>query len=225
MDVTLRVLFVALTMGRALLLSLLVSAACFTFADLDIQVNGLFPGQAVMTINGTLRILKVGQTSPEGVTLLESDSQQAVVEIAGKHRTLALSERISSTYNSAAAAEVRIPRGVGGHYFVGGNINGHSVQFMVDTGATTIAMNYLEAERLGVDFRSSRQGVANTAGGVVQTLYVILPKVTVGAITLHHIPAAVVVGSHPQQILLGNSFLSRVSMIEEQGVMVLRKLQ
>ncbi len=189
----------------------------------DISVNGLFPGQAVLTINGKQRLLKVGKTSPEGVKLISSDSQQAVVEVDGERLTLELSQRISSTYRSAETLEVRIPKGAGGHYSVGGNINGHPVTFLVDTGATTIAMNYLQAERLGLDFRKGRSGRASTAGGVVETLHITLPKVTVGSITLWQVEAAVVIGTHPQQILLGNSFLTRVNMTEEQGVMVLRK--
>lgn len=192
-------------------------------AEPDIQVNGLFAGRAMLTIDGNRRLLKVGSRSPEGVKLIASDSQQAVVEVEGRRLTLQLSQHISSSYRSVGIQEVRIPRGEGGHYFVGGNINGYSVRFLVDTGATAIAMNYLEAERLGINLGDSKRGYASTAGGEVETLTVTLPKVTVGGITLHRVPAAVLVGTHPRQILLGNSFLSRVKMTEEQGVMVLRK--
>lgn len=191
----------------------------------DIRVNGLFPGQAALTIDGRQRLLKEGATSPEGVKLISSDSERAIVEVDGRRSTLNLSRHISSTYRKAKAAEARISRGPGGHYSVGGNINGHAVQFLVDTGATAIAMNHNDAERLGLDFRKGRAGRANTAAGIVETLHITMPKVTVGSITLWQVEAAVVTGTHPRQILLGNSFLSRVQMAEEGGVMVLRKAQ
>lgn len=188
----------------------------------DIRVNGLFGGSAVLVINGKQRLLKQGQTSPEGVTLIDSNSRRAVVEFDGRQMTLGLSDHISSSFQAAEMAEVRIPRAENGHYFVSGFINGRPADFMVDTGATSIAMNLHHAEQLGVNFRRGRKGSASTAGGIVNAYHIPLQKLTIGNITLNQVDATVVVGDFPSQILLGNSFLSRVEMSEEEGVMVLR---
>lgn len=209
--------------GRILALAfaaLIAATPCW--AAPDIRVNGLFGGRAVLVINGKQRLLKQGQTSPEGVTLIESDSQKAVLEVDGQRMTLGLSEHISSSFQAAEIAEVRIPRAENGHYFVSGFINGRPVDFMVDTGATSIAMNLHHAEQLGVNFRRGRKGAASTAGGVVSAYHVPLEKLTIGNITLHQVEATVVIGDFPSEVLLGNSFLSRVEMSEEEGVMVLR---
>jgi aspartyl protease family protein len=189
----------------------------------DIQVNGLFSGSAVLVINGKQRLLKQGQTSPEGVTLLESSSQQAVLLVEGTRLTLRLSDRISASFQASEKAEVRIPRADNGHYFVSGYINGRPVSFMVDTGASAVAMNMHDAQRLGVNFRRGVKGSASTAGGIVDAYHVDLDKLSIGNIIVHHVRATVVIGNFPTQVLLGNSFLSQVEMSEEAGVMVMRK--
>lgn len=189
----------------------------------DIRVQGLFGGSAVLVINGKQRLLKQGQTSPEGVKLVSSDSHQAVVEVEGQQVTLGLSQHISSTFQAAEQAEVRIPRSPNGHYMVSGFINGHPVDFMVDTGATSVAMNLNDAKRLGVDFRRGKHANASTAGGIVNAFEVDLDKLVIGNITARQVSATIVVGNFPSNVLLGNSFLSRVEMTEEEGVMVLRK--
>lgn len=208
--------------GAGLLVSaLMVNLGCW--AGLDIRAQGLFSGSAVLVINGKHRLLKQGQTSPEGVLLVSSDSRQAVIEVDGKQLTLGLSAHISSNFQQAEEAEVRIPRSDNGHYFVSGAINGHPVNFMVDTGATSVAMNLADAERLGVPFRNGKRIRASTAGGIVNAFEVDLNKLTIGNITVYKVSATVVVGDFPSQVLLGNSFLSRVKMTKEEGVMVLTK--
>jgi aspartyl protease family protein len=200
------------------LLSVLVG-----WAAPDIRVQGLFGGSAVLVINGKQRLLKQGQTSPEGVKLVSSDSHQAVVEVDGQQVTLGLSQHISSSFQAAEQAEVRIPRSTNGHYMVSGFINGHPVNFMVDTGATSVAMNLNDAKRLGVDYRRGKHTKASTAGGIVNAFEVNLDKLVIGNITARQVSATVVVGNFPSTVLLGNSFLSRVEMTEAEGVMVLRK--
>jgi len=193
------------------------------FGAPEIIASGLFKGKALLTINGQPRLLKVGATSPEGVRLLSSDSQQANILVEGQTLTLHLSERISAAFKKPKFSEVKIPRSRNGHYFTAGAINGRPAKFMVDTGATVIAMNINEARRLGIDLRQAKLGISSTAGGMVETFRVVLDKVSVGNVTLHNIRASVVDGNFPEQILLGNSFLSKVEMTEQAGVLVFRK--
>ncbi len=189
----------------------------------EIIASGLFKNKALLTIDGKPRLLKVGASSPEGVTLLNSDSQRAKILVEGQTLTLHLSERISTAFKKPKFSEVKIPRSRNGHYFTAGAINGRPAKFMVDTGATVIAMNINEARRLGIDLRQAKAGMSSTAGGMVETFRVVLDKVSVGNVTLHSIPASVVDGDFPEQILLGNSFLSKVEMTEQAGVLVFRK--
>lgn len=213
-------------MRKALGVSLVVFGllvASISWAAPDVRVQGLFGGSAVLLVNGKQRLLKQGQTSPEGVKLVSSSSRQAVIEIAGQQYNLGLSQHISSGFQAADVAEVRIPRASNGHYMVGGFINGRPVEFMVDTGASSVAMNLNDAERLGVTFRRGKPIRVSTAGGVVQGFEIDLDKLVIGQITTYKVSATVVVGNFPSQILLGNSFLSQIEMTEEEGVMVLRK--
>ncbi|MGE3295737.1 MAG: TIGR02281 family clan AA aspartic protease [Porticoccaceae bacterium] len=201
----------------------LVSASASVVAAPEVQAIALFRDRAMLEINGVQRLLKAGEMAPEGVRLVASDSTGAVLEIDGKRVRLALSQRIAASYAEAEFAEVRIPRGEQGHHFVGGSINGHGVRFLVDTGATTIAMSSLDAERLGLKWREGSRGVASTASGLAESRELTLATFSIGPITLHRIPATVVTGAYPTSVLLGNSFLAKVEMTEESGVMILRQ--
>ncbi|OUS11084.1 hypothetical protein A9Q89_10085 [Gammaproteobacteria bacterium 53_120_T64] len=189
----------------------------------EIIASGLFKDKALLTIDGRPRLLKVGASSPEGVTLLSSNSRQASILVEGQTLTLFLSQRISTAFKKPKFSEVKIPRASNGHFFAAGAINGRPTKFMVDTGATVIAMNRNEARRLGIDLRRAARGMSSTAGGMVETFRIVLDKVSVGGITLHSIPASVIDGDFPEHILLGNSFLSKVEMTEQSGVLVFRK--
>ena len=189
----------------------------------DVRVHGLFGKSAVLVINGKQRLLKQGQTSPEGVTLISSGKSEAVLEVGGQRVTLGLSQHISSNFQAAKMAEVRIPRGHNGHYFVSGFINGRSVDFMVDTGASAVAININQAKALGIDYRNGQRIQMNTAGGVTDARDVVLNKLTIGNITLYNVRCIVNMGSFPTMALLGNSFLSKVQMTENEGVLLLKK--
>jgi aspartyl protease family protein len=210
------------TNGIAGLLLLACSAAAA--APPDIRVNGLMPNQAVVTIDGKQRILKVGTPSPEGVSLIVADSKKATLEWQGEHFERTLTREISAQYaDRAAQEEARIPRGRGNHFFTTGNINGQPVNFMVDTGAFAIAMTPAEADRLRLNWRQGERFVANTAGGGTPSYKITLDSVSVGGITLRNIMAAVIVADSSTDILLGMSFLEKTEMREENNVLVLRK--
>ncbi len=96
--------------------------------------------------------------------------------------------------------------------------------FMVDTGATILAMSSRHARQLGIDYRSSGEvGRVTTASGVSRSHYVDLDRVEVGSITVRNVRAAVVEGGYPQEILLGMSFLRHVGFSEDDGVLTIRQ--
>lgn len=191
-------------------------------AALDIEVAMLANGSALLNIDGKQCFLRAGARSPEGVLLVSADQQAAVIEWEGARRSLGLNKRISAAFAAPAKTEVRIASGRGGHYVTPGRINGLPVTFMVDTGASIVALNYLEAERLGIDYRAGTPITVNTANGIAKAFRVVLNSVAVGNIELHQVPAAVSTTASPSTILLGNSYLSKVDLRVESGVLLLQ---
>lgn len=210
-------------LDRALAFCCLLACNC-AFALPDVQVHGLMSNQAVVTIDGKERILKVGKPSAEGVILVSADSRKAVLEWQGERFELTVDKQITSNFAAPAGKnEVRIERGHNGHYFTPGQINGRLVNFLVDTGAFAIAMNPAEADRIGLNWRKGERFVAGTAGGGTPSYKVILDSVSVGSITVHNVEAAVIVADTDSDILLGMTFLKETEMREENNALVLRK--
>lgn len=211
-------------LGKAYWQCVLLVCLCFSGHSVrgqEVMVSGLFSGAAVLVIDGQQQLLKAGRTSPEGVTLISADSRGCVVEIAGQRHNLSLSQQIASGFAEAASLELRLPEADGGHYYAEGQINGHAVQFLVDTGATNVSMNRSTAERLGINFRAGEQAYARTAAGVTPIFLVTLARVTVGGISVDQVQASVHVDESPPIVLLGNSFLGQLEMKKDNGVLVL----
>jgi aspartyl protease family protein len=192
-------------------------------AETQVRVVGLFPGAAVLKVDGQRKLVKVGETGPGGVQVVSADSRSAVLRVDGIERSYGLSRDYSATTGVASApAQVSIAKGIGGHYWVAGSISSKHVQFLVDTGATAVAMNEGAAKRLGIDYRVEGQPmVVNTASGTAQAWRVKLDSVKIGGILVLGVEAAVVAGEAPTEVLLGMSFLNRVSWREEQGMLLL----
>lgn len=210
-------------MRRNLIAAALLLAPAVALAT-DVTVVGLFPGKAVVTINrGAPRTLSVGQKTSEGVVLVSVDRTTAVLEIDGKKQSLEMGQHFESAAATGGRNEVTMAEGSGGHFIVTGQINGNSVRFMVDTGATLVALSATEAKRLGIDYEKGQRGRASTAGGIVPSYRVKLDSVSVGDITLLGVDAAVVEGPGMDFILLGNSFLSRTEMRREGSTLKLIK--
>ena len=190
----------------------------------DVRVVGLFNNQAVLQINGRQHVLKAGQTSPEGVKLLEADSESAVLQVEGERVEARLDGRVSAPGRSAAAKEVQVWRNTSGMYTTVGSINGLPVSFLVDTGATQVAMNAGQARRLGVDYRvTGRPAEVTTASGVERAGMVRLDSVKVGELEVRNVQAVVLDGAQPQTTLLGMSYLGRMKITNDGRLMTLQK--
>lgn len=189
-----------------------------------VEVQALFEGRAVMLLDGKRRLLKVGETSPEGVQLIRSNSKGAEIEINGKRRKVQLGRRIGSQFAAPRKQKVRVIADAQGMYRSNGSINGVPVRFLVDTGATLVSINEAQAKRIGLDYeRLGTPGSSVTASGVADIWRVKLTRVTLGDIELRDVDAAVHRGEFPPIALLGNSFLSRLSMIRSGGAVVLQR--
>jgi aspartyl protease family protein len=181
--------------------------------------------KALLMINGAPHTLAVGSTV-KGVTLKRVMQGQAEVEINGKTLLVAIGGAPASVGagggGGATGREILIAVGPGGHFITSGQINGKPVQFMVDTGATVVAMGRGEAERLGIDWKTGQRSVSHTAGGVVQSYGVSLTSVRIGDVEIFGVNAMILPAEMPF-VLLGNSFLSRFSMRRDANVMKLEK--
>lgn len=192
-----------------------------------ITVFALFQNKAIINIDGARRVLSTGETSPEGVKLIRTDTQQelAEIEIGGQREMLALGVVNAGGFGQTEESDsITLWADTGGFFYTSGTINGVQVRFLVDTGANTIAMSSRTAERIGLDYkRHGRAALANTAGGIVPMYSLRLNSVSVGGITLHNVDAGVIQGDHPPDVLLGMSFLGRLNMKRDGDKMELTK--
>jgi len=189
----------------------------------DVALIGVIGDKAaVLAIGGgEPKTVKVGQKW-SGVTVISVERGQATVEIDGKPRVLMIGQH----YRSAPAASVRqtvtLAADPRGHFFTDGAVNGNPVRFLVDTGATTVALPASEAVRLGIDYRKGKRAFSNTAGGVVPIYVVTLDTVRLGSIELTGVEASVVERGL-DIALLGMSFLNRVEMKRDGHLMTLTR--
>jgi len=192
------------------------------FAAKHVVAVGLFTDKAMIVIDGQHHILSVNGKSVMGVRLLSSNSEKATVEINGKTEVLMPNVSVGSVNDSGSEARVQVWPDRQGMYMTTGSINGYTVKFLLDTGASFIVMNSNVAKRLGIRYRvDSKIGKALTASGTVRTYNIKLKVVTVGGIRVNNINAAVIQGNYPRQILLGMSFLSKVKMQNKGRALVL----
>lgn len=200
-----------------------LSAALPLCAAPLVQVVGLFPGAAVISVDGVRKLVRQGQTGPSGVVVVSVDRSGALLKVDGREQRYELSREYNQAgYSAPKKQQFSIARGAAGHYWASGSMNGQPTQFLVDTGATSIAMNEAQARRLGIDFRvNGTPMVASTASGTVRGWSVHLDSVKVGPIEVMGVEAAVLEGESPSEVLLGMSFLNRVRWREDQGVLVL----
>ena len=184
--------------------------------DLQILVMGLYRDHAVLEINQQQHFLSVGQRTPEGVTLISANSNQAILDIAGRQGVFELNNRVGAMYSAPVESPVVSIWPTNGMYLTSGSVNGYTVDFMVDTGASVIAINGETAKRLGVDYLSANQIGVRTASGVELAYSIELESVQLGDISLENVAAVVIDGPEPQRALLGMSFLNAFDM-ERKG--------
>ncbi len=117
-------------------------------------------------------------------------------------------------------SEVVLHRNRSGHYIAPGQINGHDVIFLLDTGATTISVPERVARQAGLE--AGRASRVTTASGVVQVYQTQLSSVQLGNIRMHQVPAHINPHMPSDIVLLGMSFMKNLEMTQRDGVLTLR---
>jgi aspartyl protease family protein len=193
-------------------------------AATDVTVVGLSSTRASVSINGGApRWLAVGQRSPEGVLLVAADRESATFEIDAKRRVLKMNQAYVATGAAGGASNsVTLKADGRGHFIAEGQVNGGSVRFLVDTGATAVALPAAEARRLGINYLKGERGSVQTANGTANAYRVKLDTVRLGDITLNNIDGVVLEGGLAMP-LLGMTFLNRTEMKRDGETMVLTK--
>ena len=126
--------------------------------------------------------------------------------------------------SAANSSSMTIPRGDNGQFNVEGTVDGRRMNFLIDTGASVIALREGDAARLGIH-PSEREYTArvSTANGVVRAAPIELNRVEVGSLTVRNVAALVLPDEALSQNLLGMSFLSRVRWEHRNGRLVLEQ--
>lgn len=218
-------------MARTLVLSIVVMVlAIDTFAQsgkIEIQVLALAKEKVVVLIDGKRQVLKLGEKSPDGITLLETGIKTALVDINGAQAVLeagqVVTPYVSTPLPETGTGSVTLWADADGFYRAPGQINGSTVRFLVDTGATAVTISAALAKRIGLDLSKGQQTFAQTASGITPMTLLTLKSVSVGRIKLHNVQAGVLPGQLPPTPLLGASFLNRVNMERDGQKMKLRK--
>lgn len=205
-------------------LILLVFVCGHSLAVDKIKIVGLFKDKAVIIIDGKQHVLRKNTTSPEGVTLISANSNEAILEVDGERKNYTLGNQVSIKFSETEPGRTVSIAPTNELYLVNGSINDFQVQFLVDTGASSVAMNRQTAKRLGLNFRmDGQEGLSETASGYSKIYVVNLEKVTVGDIVLEDVEGVVHDSEFPRIILLGNSFLSKVHLRREGQLLLLEQ--
>ena len=187
-----------------------------------VSMGGSLGNNALLLIDGKPRNVAVGATV-EGVRLVSVTGNEAVVDVKGKRVTLRLGDaqvNLGGRQSDGGGRQIVLSAESGGHFFSNGTINGKTVRFVVDTGATNVSMSAEDADRIGLDYKNGQRGMSRTANGVVPVYRTNLTSVRVGDVIVYNVDATVVPGQMAY-VLLGNSFLTRFQMRRDNDRMTL----
>ena len=190
----------------------------------SVSFNGsLGQKAALLLIDGEPRTVTVGSVVG-GVRLISLDESRANVEFGGRRHLLTLGASPGRVGEATPAPfsgrQIVMSAGPGGHFTTIGSINGQTTQFLVDTGATSIAISQIEAERMGLRFREGRRLMTQTANGAVPAFQVQLASVRIGEVEVRNVEA-IVIPAQMSHVLLGNSFLTRFQMRRDNEILTL----
>ncbi len=188
----------------------------------DVGLAGIMGSKALLMINGgEPQAVPVGKTI-DGIKLLSVQSDQVIIEVGGRKRPLRVGQHAVGVSAGDGSDKIVMTADVQGHFYTTGTVNGTSVRFVVDTGATSIALGPNDAQRIGLDLRQGQRGLTSTANGTVVVTRIPLDTVRIGGVTLHNV-AAVVLPTNMPIALLGMSFLNRMEMQRDGSTMTLKK--
>ena len=205
-------------------LGLLFAAA--TAQSQSVTLSGMVGSKALLIVDGSAPKIVAAGESFNGVKVVSTLGDAAVLMVGGKRLNVRVGDAPASVGEQAGSkssgSKIVLTAGDGGHFLAQGSINGKSVQFMVDTGATAVAMGAAEAKRMGIDYTAGKPVRMSTANGQALGYLLTLNSVRIGDVEVQNVEAIVAQQAMPY-VLLGNSFLTRFSMRRDNDQMVLER--
>ena len=126
-----------------------------------------------------------------------------------------------NTVGSSDYKEISLERNKYGHYVASGEINEQPVVFMLDTGATDIAISDQLAKKLGL--KKGRAFKVSTANGVSTAYRTRLDSVSLGDIELNNLQATILSNASDNQVLLGMVFLKHMELVQKGNQLTIRQ--
>ena len=188
----------------------------------SVALAGILGGKALLVVDGSAPRSVAPGGSHMGVRVVSVGRDGVVLEVAGAQRAIQLGESPVNIGGSAAGQRIVLKADARGHFINSGFINGRVMQYMVDTGATTVAIGRPDAQRMGLKFEQGQPVMMNTANGTAQGWRMRLESVRVGDVELRSVDAIVTAEAMPY-VLLGNSFLREFHMNRSGDEMVLQR--
>ena len=192
----------------------------------SVALAGILGNKALLVIDGGApRSLAAGEHHG-AVRVVDVGRDAAMVEIAGRRQPLRLGEAPVQIGTRAGPAEeparLVLFADSRGHFTEQGQINGQPMRYLVDTGASAVAIGRAEADRLGLPYLQGQSVQLGTANGAVRGWRLHLDSLRVGRLEARSVEAVVVPQSMPY-VLLGNSFLAQFQMTRQGDRMVLEQ--
>lgn len=207
---------------RGLIVGLaLAGTACLAQAQ-TVSVHGMLGPKALIVIDGgTPRALGPGE-SFQGIKLLSTRGDLAVVQIDGRTQELRVGATPVSIGSAGmpAAQRIVLTADGSGHFFTLGSINNRPAQMLVDTGASVVTLSEAVARQLGLNYSDGRRVQTTTANGPAFGWLLKIDSLRVGDVVSYGVDAVVIPGELPM-VLLGNSYLTRFSMRREADQLTL----
>lgn len=190
-----------------------------------VALTGMLGGKALLIVDGSApKTVAAGETY-KGVKIISTQGEQAVMEIGSKRHTLRVGDApasVGGSANGGSGTKIVLTAGSGGHFFTQGQLNGKTVQLVVDTGASVVSLSVADADQIGLKYKTGQAVQMSTANGVVPGWRLKLASVRIGDVVVYDVDAIVSAGAMPY-VLLGNSFLSRFLMTSSSDQMTLQK--
>jgi aspartyl protease family protein len=192
-------------------------------AEQAVALSGILGSKALLVIDGNPPRGMAAGEAHQGVKVLSVGREDAVVEVNGQRRNLRLGEApVSVGRQGGSGRRVTLLADGRGHFVGSGTINGRTMDFVVDTGASTVVLGRPDAERMGLNYQKGQPVRLSTANGIAQGWQLKLDSVRIGDVEVFGIEAIVTPQPMPF-VLLGNSFLEEFQMTRMNDRMVLEK--
>ncbi|CAN7526686.1 retropepsin-like aspartic protease family protein [Acidovorax sp. LjRoot117] len=206
--------------------SLAIAALCLAPVWAHAQsvgIAGMLGSKALLVVDAhPPRALGAGDEF-QGVKVLSVGKEEATVEVKGAQRVLRLGEApVSVGRKGGSGRRVVLMADSRGHFLNSGMINGRVMQYMVDTGASSVAIGRADADRMGLNYLNGQPVRMNTANGVTQGWRIKLDSVRLGDVEVFGVEAVITPQPMPY-VLLGNSLLNEFQMTRINNEMVLEK--